>query len=87
MAVFWLQWSLTLVMLSVVPGIAIAAVLYGKFIRKIAKRYQERLADASAVAAEKIGAVRTVRSFAMESQESAKYSAAVHASYEQGARR
>ena len=86
-AVFWLQWSLTLVMLSVVPLIMIAAVLYGGFIKKIAKRYQERLAEASTVAAEKISAVRTVRSFAMENAEVRKYSMAVHESYIEGAKR
>ena len=86
-AVFWLEWSLTLVMLSVVPAIAVAAVLYAKFIKKIAKAYQERLADASTIAQEKIGAMRTVRSFVMETKEASKYSSAVHASYVQGAKR
>ena len=86
-AVFWLSWSLTLVMLSVVPAVLVAAILYGRFIKTIAKLYQERLADASSIAQEKLGAVRTVRSFAQEPHECVQYSSAVHASYVQGARR
>lgn len=72
-AVLYLQWSLTLVMLSVVPAVAIAGVLYGRFVKRISKAYQQCLADASAVAQETLGAVRTVRSFAMERKESHRY--------------
>ena len=86
-AVLLLSWSLTLVMLSVLPAIVIAGVLYARFIKRIAKRYQALLAEASAVAQEALGAVRTVRSFAQEGRESGRYSAAVQASYVQGAKR
>jgi len=86
-AVFLEQWSLALVMLSVVPAIAIAAILYARFIKRVASKYQECLAEAATVAQESLGAVRTVRSFAMEGKETKRYAAAVQASYEQGARR
>ena len=86
-AVAVLSWSLTLVMLAVVPAIMIAGILYARFIKKIAKQYQKLLADATAAAQESLGAIRTVRSFAQESKESGRYSAAVQASYEQGAKR
>ena len=85
--VFLLQWSLTLVMLSVVPAIMITGVLYARFVKSIGKLYQDRLADASTVASEALGNVRTVRSFGMESKEASRYADAVQLSYVQGRRR
>lgn len=85
--IFFIQWSLTLVMLSVVPAIVLAAALYARLVKKISRRYQDRLADASTVAQESLGSVRTVRSFAMEAKEEARYARAVHESYVQGAKR
>jgi ABC-type multidrug transport system fused ATPase/permease subunit len=85
--VFLLQPKLTLVMLSVVPVIALSATCYARFIKRIAKEYQARLADASIVAQESLGAVRTVRSFAKEDKESGRYASAVNASYVQGSKR
>jgi len=41
-AVFWIQWSLTLVMLTVVPVVVLCAILYGAFVKRIGKRYQAR---------------------------------------------
>ena len=61
-AVLLYSWSLTLVMLSVVPIIVFSGVLYARFVKKIAKKYQALLADASSNAQETLGAVRTVRS-------------------------
>lgn len=86
-AVFWLSWSLTLVMLAVVPAIIIAAVIYGRFVKKIGKAYQARLADAAQIAQEKFAAVRTVRSFAMEDRELRQYADSVNKAYDKGAQR
>jgi len=86
-AVFWIQWRLTLVMLSIVPVVVGAAIVYGRFIKKVGKAYQQMLADASTVAHEKLSSVRTVRSFAMERDEVGKYAAAVSKAYKQGAKR
>jgi len=86
-AVFWIQWRLALVILALVPLLLLVSSVYGVFVKRVSKLYQAALADASNVAQEKISAVRTVRSFGMESVEVAAYSAAVAASYTQGARR
>jgi ATP-binding cassette subfamily B protein len=72
---------LTAVMLLVVPAVAIGAVVYGRRIKSLAKRYQDALADAGHVAEESLSAIRTVRSFAAEEAESRRYGEAIEHSY------
>ncbi len=68
---------LTLSMLAIVPPLALAGVAYGKRVRILAKQSQDALAKASEVAVEALGAVRTVKSFAAEATESARYQSAL----------
>ncbi len=72
---------LTAVMLLVVPAVAIGAVIYGRKIKALAKRYQDALADAGHAAEESLSAIRTVRAFAAEEAESARYSSEVDHAY------
>jgi ATP-binding cassette subfamily B protein len=72
---------LTLVAMSVVPPIAIGAAVYGRFVRRLSKQVQDALADATQVAEESIGGVRTVRAFARESLSIARYREAVQRSF------
>lgn len=65
--------ELALVGLSVVPPIAVAAVIYGRFVRKITKSVQDALADASHIAEEKISNMRTVKMFSQEPRELKRY--------------
>jgi len=74
--------KLTAVMLLVVPAVAIGAVFYGRKIRALARRYQDALADAGHAAEESLSAIRTVRSFAAEPAEQARYGAAIEASFQ-----
>jgi len=76
------SWKLTLVMLAVVPAVAIGAVLYGRQIRALARRTQDALADAGHVAEEALSSIRTVRAFAAEEVEAARYARAIGASFE-----
>ncbi|MCA2981940.1 MAG: ATP-binding cassette domain-containing protein [Myxococcaceae bacterium] len=69
--------KLTLTMLAVVPPVALGAVFYGRKVRKLAKESQDALAKASEVAVESLAGIRTVRSFAAERQEVARYGAAI----------
>jgi ATP-binding cassette subfamily B protein len=68
---------LTAVMLGVVPPIAFGAVAYGRRVRKLSRDTQDALARANEVAEETIAGVRTVRAFAAEKNESARYERAV----------
>ncbi len=77
----WTSWNLTLVMLAVVPVVAIGASIYGRSLRTVSKRVQDALARASEVAEETLAGIRTVRAFAGEDTEIARYSGAVDESF------
>jgi ABC transporter fused permease/ATP-binding protein len=68
---------LTLLMLAVVPPVALAAVYYGRKVRRLAREVQESLGRAGEVAVEALGGIRTVRSFAAETKEVSRYRAAI----------
>ncbi len=74
--------KLTAVMLLVVPAVAIGAVFYGRKVRALSKKYQDALADAGHAAEESLSAIRTVRSFAAEPAEQARYAGAIEASFQ-----
>ena len=83
---FVVSWRLTLVMLSVVPVISIATVIYGRMLRGLRKGFQDALATAGTTAEESIAQIRTVRSFSNESHEVARYTGDIQASYAIGKR-
>jgi ATP-binding cassette subfamily B protein len=72
---------LTTVMLLVVPAVAIGAVVYGRRIKALSKRYQDALADAGHAAEESLSAIRTVRAFAAEEAEAVRYGAEVERAF------
>jgi ATP-binding cassette subfamily B protein len=74
-------------MLLVVPAVAVGAVFYGRKVRALARRQQDALADAGHVAEESLSAIRTVRAFAAEQAEAARYGKAVEASFRLALRR
>jgi len=84
---FWYSWELTLLMLLVVPFVAGGAGFYGRMLRTVSRQVQDALAKASAVAEESLSGVRTVRAFAREAQEVARYAEAVDESFEVARRR
>jgi ATP-binding cassette subfamily B protein len=78
---FFISPRLTLVMLAIVPPIALGAVAYGRRVRKLSRDVQDALARSSEVADETLAGIRTVRSFAAEPREVARYEGAVMASF------
>ncbi len=70
---FALSVKLTVMMLLVVPPVALAAVFFGRRVRKLSKDSQDALAKANEVAVESLGGIRTVRSFAAERTEVERY--------------
>ena len=64
---------LTALMLLIVPGVVFSAVLYGRYIRGISTKVQDRLADANSVLEETLSAIRIVQSFVREEHESRRY--------------
>ncbi len=74
--------KLTFAMLAIVPPVALSAVIVGRRVRKLARESQDALAKASEVAVESLGGIRTVRSFAAEHLEVARYQDAIGQSLE-----
>ncbi len=68
-------------LLGCIPPIAIGTALFGKRIRKISREVQDALAETGIVAEETISGIRTVRAFAKESTEVARYREAVERSF------
>ena len=81
---FYTSPRLTGIMLACVPAVTIGAVVYGRYVKKLTKTYQTALADSGEVATETLGNVRTVRSFANEDTETARYSDAIKRSRDIG---
>lgn len=65
--------QLTVVMLASVPVIAIGAVIFGRFIKKLSKKTQDHVAESNTVVEETLQAISTVKAFANEFFEIARY--------------
>lgn len=65
--------KLTLLMLSVVPLVAVAAVVFGRFIRKYSKSVQDKVAESQVIVEETMQGISIVKAFANEWYEIARY--------------
>ncbi|HAH56305.1 MAG TPA: multidrug ABC transporter ATP-binding protein [Flavobacterium sp.] len=65
--------KLTLLMLSVVPLVAVAAVVFGRFIRKYSKKVQDQVAESQVIVEETMQGISIVKAFANEWYEIARY--------------
>ena len=72
-----LNWRLSLIIFLVVPAVTGFAVYFGRKVRRLARRIQDRLADTTAVAEEAISAMRVVKAFARSGYEVGRYEDAV----------
>ena len=79
--------KLTGLALLVVPLVALGAASFGGKFRRITKEVQDALGRSTEVAEEVLSSIRTVRSFAREGAESARYATAVDESYRLAAKR
>jgi len=71
--IFWISPKLALVMLSVVPLLAIVAVVFGKKIRKMARKTQDQLADSGSIVQESFHGISIVKAFTSEFYEISRY--------------
>jgi len=65
--------KLTLLMLAIVPVVAAAAVIFGRFIRKTSKKVQEKIAESNTVIEETLQGITNVKAFANEFFENLRY--------------
>jgi subfamily B ATP-binding cassette protein MsbA len=78
---------LTLAMLSVVPVVVLSATFYGRFVRRISTRVQDRLAEANAVLEESLSSIRIVQSFVREEFERGRYASRIQEAFKIAVRR
>jgi ABC-type multidrug transport system fused ATPase/permease subunit len=69
----FLSWKLSLIMLATVPVMAIVAVFFGRFIRKLSKRAQDEAASSNVIIEENLTGISNVKSFTNEALALLKY--------------
>jgi ATP-binding cassette subfamily B protein len=74
--------KLTLIVLAAVLLILLPLILFGRWVRTLSRRSQDRIADTSARASETINAVQTVQAFTQEGAERARFAKAVELSFD-----
>jgi len=67
------SWQLSLIMLATVPVMAIIAVLFGRFIRKLSKQAQDATASSNTIIEENMMGITNVKTFTNELFVMAKY--------------
>ena len=75
--ILYVSWKLTLFMLATFPVIIVAAIVFGRFIRKLSKEAQDQLAAASVIVEETLQSVNVVKAFTNERIEINRYGAAL----------
>ncbi|GAA5945506.1 hypothetical protein JCM3775_004181 [Rhodotorula graminis] len=82
-AMLYISSKVTAVMLLIVPPISVAAVFYGRFLKKLSRRTQKAVGEMVAVSEERLGAIRTVQAFnAVDPVETNRFKAKVNKVFE-----
>ena len=84
---FYTNWKLTSYMFLVLPLIVVPLIVLGRQVKGLSKTSQEKIADASAVANETIGAVQTVQSYTQEEFENKRYSGYIESAFDMAIKR
>ena len=74
---WFISWKLALLMLSTVPVMAIIAVFFGRYIKKLSKNAQDESARSNAIVEESLNSIVNVKSFTNEVFELSRYQKAV----------
>jgi ATP-binding cassette subfamily B protein len=73
---------LTLLALAVVPLAVVPIIVLGRRVRRLSRLSQERIADVTAYAGERVDAIRTVQAFAHERREASHFAGLVEAAFD-----
>lgn len=68
-----LSWKLSLVMLAVIPIVAISAVFFGRFIKRLSRESRDKIAESNQVVEETLTAIHSVKAFTNEIFEILRY--------------
>ena len=71
--IFITNTRLSLFMLAIVPVVIVGAQFYGRYVRRLSTKVQDRLAEANSVLEETLSAIRIVQSFVREEYERTRY--------------
>ncbi len=77
LALLYFSVTLTLLMLATLPVMIIAAILFGRFIRKLSKRTQDQVAESNTIVQESLTGIISVKSFANEALELVRYGVSI----------
>ncbi len=77
-ALVWLSPKLSLIMLAVIPAVALLAVFFGRYIRKLSKLTQDAAATSNGILEEALQGIQNVKSFTNEWFELKRYTIAVN---------
>jgi ABC-type multidrug transport system fused ATPase/permease subunit len=69
--------QLTLTMLAIIPVVAVVAVFFGRFVTKLSRQVQDRIAGTNVIVDETLQGIQNVKAFANEGWEEMRYSSAV----------
>lgn len=73
-AIMWsTSWKLALFMLATLPALAIFAISFGRYVRKLSKQAQNQVADSQTIVEETLTGMVTVKAFTGEKFESDRY--------------
>ncbi|MDG1381056.1 MAG: ABC transporter transmembrane domain-containing protein, partial [Flavobacteriales bacterium] len=73
LALMTFSWKLTFLMLGTLPVAMLAAMGFGRFIRKLSKKTQGAVADSNTIVSETLTGIVSVKAFAREAFELARY--------------
>lgn len=73
LALMTFSWKLTFLMLATLPVAMLAAMVFGRFIRKLSKKTQGAVADSNTIVSETLTGIVSVKAFAREAFELARY--------------
>jgi ATP-binding cassette subfamily B protein len=71
----------------VIPAVILPIVIFGRRVSRLSRESQDRIADASAIAAESLNAVHTVQAYTREPEESMRFASAVMRAFATARRR
>jgi ATP-binding cassette subfamily B protein len=83
----WTHPSVMVPVLGVLAGVVLPATWFGRRVRKLSRASQDRVADASAIAAEVLNAIPIVQGHAAESREARRFEASTDGAFRTGIRR
>jgi len=78
---FATSWKLTALVVGGVVVVVVPLLVFGRWVRKLSRRSQDRLADTSAHASETLNAVHTVQAFNREDHETHRFAHAVEETF------